>query len=70
MTNCCFAPICQWFKNWFISNEKVIEDEFVVIANKIVPIILPLIRQELENIIDAKYPAFKTITDEIINEVL
>ena len=67
---CCFTPIFQWFKNWFISNEKVIEDEFVVIANKIVPIILPLIKQELENIIDTKYPAFKTITDEIINEVL
>ena len=69
MTNC-FTPICQWFKNWFIANEKEIEDEFVVIANKIVPIILPLIKQELENIIDAKYPALKDITDEIINEVL
>ena len=67
---CCFTPFCDWFKNWFISNEKVIEDEFVVIANKIMPIILPLIKQELENIIDTKYSAFKTITDEIINEVL
>ena len=67
---CCFTPICQWFKNWFLVHEKEIEDEFVVIANKIVPIILPLIRQELENIIDTKYPQFKTITDEIINEVL
>ena len=70
MTNCCYSPICQWIKNWFISNEKEIEDEFVVIANKIVPIILPFIRQELENIIDTKYPELKPITDEIINEVL
>ena len=63
---CCFTPISQWFKNWFVVHEKEIEDEFVVIANKIVP----LIRQELENIIDTKYPALKDITDEIINEVL
>ena len=67
---CCCSPFYDWFKNWFIANEKEIKDEFVVIANKIIPIILPLIRQELENIIDAKYPALKDITDEIINEVL
>ena len=70
MTNCCYSPICQWFKNWFIANESEIDKETEIIANKIIPIILPLIKTEIENIIDAKYPAFKTITDEIINEVL
>ena len=69
MTNCC-TPICQWIKIWFISNENQIDKECEIIANKIIPIILPLIKTEIENIIDAKYPAFKTITDEIINEVL
>ena len=67
---CCCSPFYNWFKNWFISNENQIDKECEIIANKIMPIILPLIKQELENIIDTKYPAFKTITDEIINEVL
>ena len=69
MTNCC-TPICLWLKSWFIANENQIDKECEIIANKIIPIILPLIKQELENIIDTKYPAFKTITDEIINEVV
>ena len=69
MTNCC-SPFYNWLKSLFIANENQFDKECEIIANKIIPIILPLIRQELENIIDAKYPAFKTITDEIINEVL
>ena len=67
---CCFTPFCDWFKNWFIANESEIDKETEIIASKIVSILLPLIKQELENIIDTKYPAFKTITDEIVNEVL
>ena len=67
---CCYSPICQWIKNWFVSNESQIDKETEIIANKIIPIILPLIKTEIENIIDAKYPAFKTITDEIVNQVL
>ena len=69
MTNC-FTPICQWFKNWFIANENDIDKETKMIANKIIPIILPLIKTEIENIIDAKFPELKPITDQIVNEVL
>ena len=69
MTNC-FTPICQWLKSWFIANESEIDKETEIIANKIIPIIFPLIKTEIENIIDRKYPALKDITDEIINEVL
>ena len=68
--SCCFTPFCNWLKSWFVSNEKQIEDETVVMANKLVAILLPLIKQELENVIDSKFPEFKSITDEIINEVL
>ena len=70
MTNCCYSPICQWIKNWFISNENQIDKECEIIANKIIPIILPLIKTEIENIIDAKFPELKPITDPIVNEVL
>ena len=67
---CCYSPICLWLKSWFIANEQQLDKETEIIANKIVPIILPLIKTEIENIIDAKYPSFKTITDEIVNQAL
>ena len=67
---CCFTPFCDWFKNWFISNEKEIDKETEIIASKIVSIILPLIKQDLENIIDTKFPELKPITDQIVNQVL
>ena len=69
MTNCC-SPFYNWLKSWFIANENQIDKECEIIANKIVPIILPLIKTEIENIIDARYPALKDITDQIVNEVL
>ena len=67
---CCCSPFYNWLKSWFIANENQIDKECEIIANKIVPIILPLIKSEIENILDTKYPAFKTITDEIVNEVV
>ena len=67
---CCCSPFYNWSKSWFFANESEIDKECEIIANKIMPIILPLIKQELENIIDTKYPELKPITDEIINEVL
>ena len=69
MTNC-FSPFYNWLKSWFVSNESQIDKECGMIANKIVPILLPLIKTEIENIIDAKFPELKPITDPIINEVL
>ena len=69
MTNCC-TPICLWLKSWFIANEQQLDKETEIIANKIVPIILPLIKTEIENILDSKFPALKDITDQIVNEVL
>ena len=70
MNCCCHSPICQWLKSWFIANENKIDKESEIIANKIIPIILPLIKTEIENIIDTKYPQLKSITDQIVNEVL
>ena len=70
MTNCCYSPICLWIKNWFVSNESQIDKECEMIANKIVPILLPLIKTEIENILDSKFPELKPITDPIVNEVL
>lgn len=66
----CFPSFFKWLKSWFISNENEIDKESEMIANRVIPIILPLIRTEIKNIIDTKHPAFKTITDEIVNEVL
>ena len=69
MTNCC-SPFYNWLKSWFVANENQIDKECEMIANKIVPILLPLIKQEIENILDSKFPEFKPITDPIVNEVL
>ena len=69
MTNCC-SPFYNWLKSWFVANENQIDKECEMIANKIILIILPLIKTEIENIIDAKFPELKTITDPIVNEVL
>ena len=67
---CCFTPFCDWLKSWFISNENQIDKECEIIANKIIPIILPLIKSEIENILDTKFPELKPITDQIVNQVL
>ena len=69
MTNCC-TPFYEWCKSWFVSHENEIDKECEIIANKIIPIILPLIKTEIENILDSKFPALKDITDPIVNEVL
>ena len=67
---CCCSPFYNWLKSWFIANEKEIDKETEIIASKIVSIILPIIKQELENIIDTKFPELKPITDQIVNQVL
>ena len=67
---CCCSPFYNWLKSWFFANESEIDKECEIIANKIIPIILPFIKTEIENILDSKFPALKDITDPIVNEVL
>ena len=67
---CCCSPFYNWLKSWFFANENQIDKETEIIASKIVSIILPLIKQDLENIIDTKFPELKPITDQIVNQVL
>ena len=72
MTCCnCWNDFTEYIKSFFVKNEDQIKIEMYHLANAIVPIILPIIKQEIENIINQRIPTqFQIPVDNIINKVL
>ena len=72
MTCCnCWNDFTNYIKSFFVKNEDQIKIEMYHLANAIVPIILPIIKQEIENIINQRIPTqFQIPVDNIINKVL
>ena len=67
----CFNDFINYIKSFFVKNEDQIKIEMYHLANAIVPIILPIIKQEIENIINQRIPTqFQIPVDNIINKVL
>ena len=67
----CFNDFTNYIKSFFVKNEDQIKIEMYHLANAIVPIILPIIKQEIENIINQRIPTqFQIPVDNIINKVL
>ena len=72
MTCCnCWNNFIDYVKSFFVKNEDQIKKEMVFLAEQILPILLPIIKQEVENIINQKIPTSLQIpVDNIINKVL
>ena len=72
MTCCnCWNDFTEYIKSFFVKNEDQIKIEMYHLANAITPIILPIIKQEIENIINQRIPTqFQIPVDNIINKVL
>ena len=72
MTCCnCWNDFTEYIKSFFVKNEDQIKIEMYHLANAIVPIILPIIKQQIEDIINQRIPTqFQIPVDNIINKVL
>ena len=67
----CFNDFTNYIKSFFVKNEDQIKIEIYHLANAIIPIILPIIKQQIEDIINQKIPTqFQIPVDNVINKVL
>ena len=67
----CFNDFTNYIKSFFVKNEDQIKIEMYHLANAIIPIILPIIKQQIEDIINQRIPTQLQIpVDNIINKVL
>ena len=67
----CFNDFTNYIKSFFVKNEDQIKIEMYHLANAIVPIILPIIKQQIEDIINQRIPLqFQIPVDNVINKVL
>ena len=72
MTCCnCWNDFTNYIKSFFEKNEDQIKIEIYHLANAIIPIILPIIKQQIEDIINQRIPPqFEIPVDNVINKVL
>ena len=72
MTCCnCWNDFTNYIKSFFVKNEDQIKIEMYHLANAIIPIILPIIKQQIEDIINQRIPLqFQIPVDNVINKVL
>ncbi len=67
----CFNDFTNYIKSFFVKNEEQINRETQILVDKLVPILLPIIKNEIENLVNSKIPLqIQPITNEIINTVL
>ena len=67
----CFNDFTNYIKSFFEKNEDQIKIEIYHLANAIIPIILPIIKQQIEDIINQRIPhQFQIPVDNIVNKVL
>ena len=64
----CFNDFTNYIKSFFVKNEEQIKLEMNHLVNAIIPIILPIIKQQIEDIIDQRIPLqFQIPVDNIVN---
>ena len=67
----CFNNFTNYIKSFFVKNEEQIKLEMYHLVNSIIPIILPIIKQQIEDIINQKIPSqFQIPVDNVVNNVL
>ena len=67
----CLNDFTEYIKSFFVKNEEQIKTEMIILAHQLIPILLPIIKTEIENIINQRLPESLQIpVDNIINKVL
>ena len=72
MTCCnCWNDFTEYIKSFFVKNEEQIKTEMIILAHQLIPILLPIIKQQIEDIINQRIPGpLKIPVDNVINKIL
>ena len=67
----CFNNFTEYIKSFFVKNEEQIKTEMIILAHQLIPILLPIIKQQIEDIINQRIPGpLKIPVDNVINKIL
>ena len=67
----CWNDFTEYIKSFFVKNEEQIKTEMIILAHQLLPILLPIIKQQIEDIVNQRIPGpLKIPVDNIINKVL
>ena len=67
----CWNDFTEYIKSFFVKNEEQIKTEMIILAHQLIPILLPIIKTEIENIINQRLPESLQIpVDNVINKIL
>ena len=72
MTCCnCWNDFTEYIKSFFVKNEEQIKTEMIILAHQLLPILLPIIKQQIEDIVNQRIPGpLKIPVDNVINKIL
>ena len=66
----CWNDFTEYIKSFFVKNEEQIKTEMIILVHQLIPILLPIIKTEIENIINQRLPeSLKAPVDNLINKV-
>ena len=67
----CWKDFTEYIKSFFVKNEEQIKTEMIILAHQLIPIILPIIKQQIEDIVKKRIPGpLKIPVDNVINKIL
>ena len=67
----CWNDFTEYIKSFFVKNEEQIKTEMIILAHQLIPIILPIIKQQIEDIVNQRIPGpLKIPVDNVINKIL
>ena len=67
----CWNDFTEYIKSFFVKNEEQIKTEMIILAHQLIPILLPIIKQQIEDIVNQRIPgSLKIPVDNLINKVL
>ena len=67
----CWNDFTEYIKSFFVKNEEQIKTEMIILAHQLFPILLPIIKQQIEDIINQRIPGpLKIPVDNVINKIL
>ena len=72
MTCCnCWNDFTEYIKSFFVKNEEQIKTEMIILAHQLLPILLPIIKQQIEDIVNQRITGpLKIPVDNVINKIL
>ena len=59
----CWNDFTEYIKSFFVKNEEQIKTEMIILAHQLIPILLPIIKQQIEDIVNQRIPGpLKSLT--------